>query len=98
MPQRALDQVELIDEEGIAVILIGTDRPAEDDHKIAFAGVDGGEIGDPGIEIGGPVAMSVEASGQGAEVLERQMSYRQRAFQIRTLKLATNLLIPVPSI
>src|SRR5579883_975594 len=68
------DRVELVGDEGIDLLFIGADRPAEDDQEIGRRDVRGLEIIDRRLAIGDGPAAALQHRGKAAEILEGDMA------------------------
>src|SRR6266851_2930987 len=69
-----LDDAQLVHEEGVELLLIGADRPAQHDQEIRRRHLGSGEVVDRSIAIGDRPAATLEQRGEGAEILERDVA------------------------
>ncbi len=69
-----LDQLQLLDEERVAVVLVGADRSAEHDQQVGRERVHRAEVGDRRIDVVDRPAVRLEPRVPHAEILEHDMA------------------------
>src|SRR5262245_52328323 len=68
--EAALDQLQLLDQKRVAILLVGADRPAQDNQQIVAAEFHGREIVHAGVEIARSTAARGEQPVDDPKILE----------------------------